>query len=130
MAMQRIEHVQLATPAGEEDTARRFYAHALGMTEVPKPEPLVKRVGCWFEDGGVRLHLGVQNDFRPATKAHPAIVVDDLQTLRIRLRDAGFPCEDDKPLEGFQRTYVYDPFGNRIELMEHGTAQNRRGLVT
>ena len=118
MAMQRIEHVQLAMPADEEDTARRFYAHALGMTEVPKPEPLVKRGGCWFEDGGVRLHLGVQNDFRPATKAHPAIVVDDLQTLRIRLRDAGFPCEDDQPLEGFRRTYVYDPFGNRIELME------------
>jgi catechol 2,3-dioxygenase-like lactoylglutathione lyase family enzyme len=118
MAMQRIEHVQLAMPAGEEDTARRFYAQALGMTEVPKPEELAKRGGCWFEDGDVRVHLGVQNDFLPATKAHPAFVVDDLQTLRTRLRDAGFPCEDDKPLEGFHRTYVYDPFGNRIELME------------
>ena len=118
MAMQRIEHVQLAMPTGEEDAARRFYAQALGMTEVPKPEVLAKRGGCWFEDGPVRVHLGVQNDFRPATKAHPAFVVDNLQTLRTRLHDAGFPCEGDKPLEGFDRTYVYDPFGNRIELME------------
>jgi catechol 2,3-dioxygenase-like lactoylglutathione lyase family enzyme len=118
MAMQRIEHVLLAMPAGEEDTARRFYAQALGMTEVAKPEELAKRGGCWFEDGDVRVHLGVQKDFRPATKAHPALVVDDLQTLTTRLREAGFPCEDDQPLEGFRRTYVYDPFGNRIELME------------
>ena len=116
--MQRIEHVQLAMPAGEEDTARRFYAQALGMTEVQKPHELAKRGGCWFEDGDVRLHLGVQNDFRPGTKAHPAFVVDDLQTLKARLRNSGFPCEDDQPLEGFHRTYVYDPFGNRIELME------------
>jgi hypothetical protein len=65
--MQRIEHVQLAMPAGEEDAARRFYAQALGMTEVPKPEELAKRGGCWFEDGDVRVHLGVQNDFRPPT---------------------------------------------------------------
>jgi catechol 2,3-dioxygenase-like lactoylglutathione lyase family enzyme len=111
MAMQRIEHVQLAMPAGEEDAARRFYAQALGMTEVPKPEVLAKRGGCWFEDGPVRVHLGVQNDFRPTSKAHPAFVVDNLQTVRTRLHDAGFPCEDDKPLAGFHRTYVYDPFG-------------------
>ena len=118
MTMKRIEHVQLAMPAGEEDTARRFYGQALGMSEVPKPEELAKRGGCWFEDGDVRVHLGVQKDFRPATKAHPAFVVDDLHSLRTRLRDAGFPCEDDKPLEGFDRTYVNDPFGNRIELMQ------------
>jgi catechol 2,3-dioxygenase-like lactoylglutathione lyase family enzyme len=118
MAMQRIEHVQLAMPAGEEEIARRFYAEALGMTEVSKPENLAKRGGCWFQDGEVRVHLGIQKDFRPAMKAHPAFVVDDLRALRIRLHDAGFHCQDDEPLEGFQRTYVHDPFGNRIELME------------
>jgi catechol 2,3-dioxygenase-like lactoylglutathione lyase family enzyme len=118
MAILRIEHVLLAMPAGEEAAARRFYAQTLGMTEVPKPDELAKRGGCWFEDGDVQVHLGVQKDFHPATKAHPAFVVDDLQTLRARLREAGFPCEDDQPLEGFRRTYVYDPFGNRIELME------------
>ena len=121
MTLKRIEHVQLAMPGGEEDAARRFYVRALGMTEVPKPESLAKRGGCWFESGEVRVHLGVQTDFHPATKAHPAFVVDDLESLRAGLDAAGFRCKDDKPLDGFHRTYVSDPFGNRIELMEvHG----------
>ena len=118
MGLKRIDHVQLAMPAGEEDAARRFYAGALGMTEVSKPGNLVRRGGCWFESGDVRVHLGVQADFHPATKAHPAFIVDDLASLCSRLDAAGFPCGNGEPLEGYRRAYVSDPFGNRIELME------------
>ncbi|CDX12122.1 Putative ring-cleavage extradiol dioxygenase (fragment) [Mesorhizobium plurifarium] len=118
MRLERIEHVQLAMPSGEEDAARGFYADALGMTEVRKPLNLAKRGGCWFEAGRVRVHLGVETDFRPAKKAHPAFVVDELESFRARLNAAGFACEDDEPIDGFYRTYVSDPFGNRIELME------------
>ncbi|WP_392342121.1 glyoxalase (plasmid) [Phaeobacter sp. BS23] len=118
MTIKYIEHVQLAMPAREEAQARHFFGELLGMKEVPKPANLAKRGGCWFEAGGAKVHLGVQNDFHPATKAHPAFVVDDLETLRRRLGSAGFVCKDDEPLAGFRRTYVSDPFGNRIELME------------
>lgn len=82
LLLERIEHVQLAMPSGEEDAARRFYAGALGMTEVRKPLNLAKRGGCWFEAGRVRVHLGVEADFRPAKKAHPAFVVDELESFR------------------------------------------------
>lgn len=118
MTIKYIEHVQLAMPAGEEDAARQFFADLLGFTEVPKPANLAKRGGCWFESGNARLHLGVQADFHPATKAHPAFVVEDIDALRATLVAAGFACKDDEPLEGFLRTYVSDPFGNRIELLE------------
>ena len=118
MTIKYIEHVQLAMPAGEEEDARQFFGGLLGFSEVPKPANLAKRGGCWFESGNAKLHLGVQADFQPATKAHPAFVVDDLDALRAKFDTAGFPCKDDEPLEGFRRTYVSDPFGNRIELME------------
>ncbi|PIE14330.1 MAG: glyoxalase [Rhodobacterales bacterium] len=118
MAVKYIEHVQLAMPAGQEGLARNFFGDLLGFTEVPKPANLANRGGCWFKSGNARLHLGVQADFHPATKAHPAFVVDELDTLRDRLDAAGFACKDDEPLEGFRRTYTTDPFGNRIELME------------
>ena len=113
-----IEHVQLAMPPGKEHEARKFYVSVLGFVEVPKPENLALRGGCWFEHGCVRVHLGVQSDFIPATKAHPAFVVKCLKTIRSELDSAGVTCSDDEPLKGFDRTYVNDPFGNRIELME------------
>ncbi|MEH6527933.1 MAG: VOC family protein [Sneathiella sp.] len=113
----KIDHIQLAMPVGEEESALRFYSDALGMTEVPKPENLAKRGGCWFQTGDVRVHLGVQIDFKPATKAHPAFEVDDFDALCERLDAAGFQCNDDEPLIGFRRTNVSDPFGNRLELM-------------
>lgn len=116
--LRRIDHVQLAMPEGGEDGARAFYGGLLGMDEVPKPPNLARRGGCWFEGGEVRLHLGVEADFRPARKAHPALLVDDLGALRRRLSEAGVECRDDEPLEGFVRTYVDDPFGNRLELMQ------------
>ena len=116
--MLAIDHVQLAMPAGGEGRARSFFESALGMREVDKPDHLKPRGGCWFESGAVRLHLGVDNDFRPARKAHPAFLVPDLASLRARLAEHGIACVEDEPLPGFARVYVADPFGNRIELME------------
>jgi catechol 2,3-dioxygenase-like lactoylglutathione lyase family enzyme len=84
MTILAIEHVQLAMPAGEEEKARAFYRDLLGIAETPKPPRLAKRGGCWFEDGAVKIHLGVEADFRPARKAHPALVVDDDLALAVR----------------------------------------------
>lgn len=118
MKVMRIDHVQLAMPRGEEDAAERFDSGVLGIPRVEKPPHLALRGGCWFEDGDLRLHLGVDEDFRPAKKAHPALVVEDLAVVRARLDAAGFLTSEDQPLEGYDRAYVDDPFGNRIELME------------
>jgi len=114
----RIEHVQLAMPAGGEDLARNFYAGILGISETPKPAHLAKRGGCWFERGDLKIHLGVDADFRPARKAHLALLVAELSLLQEKLRASGYIPKVDEPLEGYHRIYVEDPFGNRIELME------------
>jgi catechol 2,3-dioxygenase-like lactoylglutathione lyase family enzyme len=114
----RIEHVQLAMPAGGEELARSFYAGVLGIDETPKPAHLAKRGGCWFERGDLKIHLGVAPDFRPARKAHVALLVADLRELQEKLRASGYALKEDEPLEGYRRIYVDDPFGNRIELME------------
>jgi catechol 2,3-dioxygenase-like lactoylglutathione lyase family enzyme len=105
-------------PAGGEDRAREFYEGVLGISEIPKPLHLAKRGGCWFERGDLKIHLGVEADFLPARKAHPALVVEDLRALAEKLRSQGYVLDEDEPLEGYQRIYVDDPFGNRIELME------------
>ncbi len=118
MGVIRVDHVQLAMPAGEEAAARGFYTALLGIPEMPKPPHLAARGGCWFEDGALKIHLGVEADFRPARKAHPALIVSGLGALVDVLRDAGVTVKDDEPLEGYDRVYVDDPFGNRIELME------------
>jgi catechol 2,3-dioxygenase-like lactoylglutathione lyase family enzyme len=118
VSIRAIEHVQLAMPAGQEAAARAFYGALLGLPEVPKPPHLAVRGGCWFESGDVKVHLGVERDFRPARKAHPAFLVSGLAGLCARCRDAGFEVVDDEPLPGYERAYVHDPFGNRIELME------------
>jgi catechol 2,3-dioxygenase-like lactoylglutathione lyase family enzyme len=118
MRVLRTDHVQVAMPSGKEDVARAFYAGVLGMREVQKPVTLARRGGCWFESGETRLHLGVEADFNAARKAHPAFVVDDLDAARRMLALAGFARVDDEPLDGYLRTYVADPFGNRIELMQ------------
>jgi catechol 2,3-dioxygenase-like lactoylglutathione lyase family enzyme len=113
-----VDHVQLAMPAGGEDAARRFYGEVLGLAEVPKPASLAGRGGAWFESGDVRLHLGVEADFRPARKAHPALRVEGLTALIVRCVDAGYPVERAVPLPGVERVHVADPFGNRIEFLE------------
>jgi catechol 2,3-dioxygenase-like lactoylglutathione lyase family enzyme len=118
MVFKKIDHVQLAIPIGQEDVARKFYRDLLGMTEVSKPHPLAARGGCWFEHDQVRLHLGVDPNFVPARKAHPAFIVDDLDGLCAKLQAAGYLPVHDQPLDGFLRQYVSDPFGNRIELMQ------------
>lgn len=105
-------------PAGGEDAARRFYGELLGLPEVPKPADLARRGGCWFEDGNIRVHMGVEADFRPARKAHPAFEVTDLSALRERMIAGGVEVRDDTALEGFARFFVADPFGNRIELLQ------------
>lgn len=117
MAIVGLDHVQLAIPEGGEGQARAFYAGLLGMIEVPKPATL-SASGCWFTGGTVSLHLGIDPAFRPATKAHPALLVDDLAGLRERLAAAGCVIREDKAVEGYARFFTEDPFGNRIELME------------
>jgi catechol 2,3-dioxygenase-like lactoylglutathione lyase family enzyme len=113
-----IDHVQLAMPPGMEQAAREFYEGLLGIPEVPKPENLAKRGGAWFERGSLKIHLGVEAEFRPARKAHPALLVEDLAGLIAHLKARGVVVIDDEALEGYVRVYVADPFGNRIELME------------
>jgi catechol 2,3-dioxygenase-like lactoylglutathione lyase family enzyme len=118
MAIRRLDHVQLAMPEGREGEARAFYAGLLGIPERPKPSHLAARGGCWFEDGDVKVHLGVEADFRPARKAHPALIVEGLGGLVEKLTGAGVRVVDDEPLAGYARVYADDPFGNRIELLE------------
>lgn len=118
MAIVGLHHIQLAMPAGREVEAVAFYEGLLGLTHVPKPPHLARRGGCWFEDPLVRVHLGVDGDFRPARKAHPALLVTGLRPLVQHLRAAGVCIHDDEALAGYDRVYVDDPFGNRIELME------------
>lgn len=104
-------------PAGKEDAARSFYRDLLSMSEVPKPPELAKRGGCWFASGNVQIHLGVEHDFRPAKKAHPALRCGDYGVLVERLRSAGVAVEPDDNNPGVMRCFVHDPFGNRIELI-------------
>jgi catechol 2,3-dioxygenase-like lactoylglutathione lyase family enzyme len=114
-----IDHVQLAIPPGGEVLARRFYGELLGLTEIVKSPNLATRGGAWFRCGSLQLHLGVEYEFRPARKAHPALLVRDLANLLKTLSAAG--CEvkfDAEPVHGFDRAFTSDPFGNRIELIE------------
>lgn len=118
MAIIGIDHVQLAMPRGGEDRARAFYGQVLELPEKPKPAQLAARGGCWFEAGPVKIHLGVEQDFRPSTKAHPGLLVDDLDGLLIRCREKGLHTTEPESIEATRRAFVHDPFGNRIELME------------
>ena len=118
MRVEAIDHVQLAMPAGGEERARKFYAEVLGIPEKAKPANLAARGGVWFERGTLKIHLGVEKDFRAARKAHPALLVTRLVSLVERLRREGFGVKDDEPLEGYERVYTSDPFGNRLELLE------------
>jgi catechol 2,3-dioxygenase-like lactoylglutathione lyase family enzyme len=113
----RLDHVQLAMPPGREADAEAFYAGLLGFTRVPKPEPQASRGGCWFTSGASSVHLGVEEDFRPARKAHPAFVVRDLGALTALLTTAGVRVRADPDAPTGAGAYVDDPFGNRIELI-------------
>jgi len=113
-----IDHVQLAASPGCEAAARKFFIDVLGMTELPKPPVLQARGGIWLRCGMHQLHIGVQKDFVPATKAHPAIRVLNMNALRARLKTHGIPIIEDDALPGLERFYVADPFGNRLEFLE------------
>jgi len=114
-----LDHFQLAMPRGEEPAARAFYGRVLGLAEIPKPEPLAARGGLWFQCGPQQLHLGVDDDFRPAKKAHPAFVVDNLEALAKELQAEGYPVVlDSVQIEGGRRIFTEDPFGNRVELTQ------------
>lgn len=120
MSIVALDHVQLAMPADSEGKARSFYRDVLGISEVPKPPELAARGGCWFENGSVKVHLGVERDFRPARKAHPAFLVSDLAALAARLQETG--CEiQSGDVAGMHRIFTFDPFGNRIELIQGGS---------
>ncbi len=115
-----LDHVQLAMPPGEEDAARAFYGDLLGLTEVAKPLQLVSNGGCWFEGVDTAVHLGIQQDFAPARKAHPAFRVANLESLHAILIEADVPIVADDTLPHVRRFFAYDPFGNRIEFLQDG----------
>jgi catechol 2,3-dioxygenase-like lactoylglutathione lyase family enzyme len=113
-----IDHVQLAAPPGCEASARKFYVEILGMTELTKPAPLQSRGGIWLQCGMHQVHIGVQVDFAPDTKAHPALRVLHMAALRRRLETHKIEIIEDDAIPGTQRFYVHDPFGNRVEFVE------------
>ena len=117
MYIEGIDHIQLAMPAGQEEAARFFYSGILEIPEVPKPPELAKRGGCWFESGSVQVHLGVENDFRPAKKAHPALRCRHYPACVSRLVHAGVEVVELDDIPGVRRAHIHDPFGNRIELV-------------
>jgi catechol 2,3-dioxygenase-like lactoylglutathione lyase family enzyme len=113
-----LHYVQLAAPPDSEEVLRGFYRDVLGMTEVAKPPELAARGGVWFRSGALELHLGVEADFRPARKAHPGLLVEDLTIFAEHLGAHGVPVKWDDRFPGFRRGYVEDPHGNRLELLE------------
>lgn len=117
-SFQGIDHVQVAAPRNQEDKAREFYGDQLGFQEIKKPNLLAKRGGVWFQVGQHQLHVGVEDDFKPAKKAHPAFEVKNIKTLRSKLLEQGVHVIEDDNLEGAERFYLHDPFGNRLEFLE------------
>jgi catechol 2,3-dioxygenase-like lactoylglutathione lyase family enzyme len=113
-----FHHVQLAMPPGEERAAIEFYAGVLGLDQVPKPPELADRGGVWFRSGDLEVHLGIEEGFQPAMKAHPAFLVEDVERMRARVEMSGYKVIDDEQYSGFKRVHVRDPFGNRLELVE------------
>ncbi len=113
-----LDHIQLAAPPQSELKARAFYGQLLGMTEIPKPENLRSRGGCWFQCGSQELHIGIQENFSAAKKAHPGFTIQAMGELKTRIEAAGYMISEDLPIDGRQRFFTHDPFGNRIEFLE------------
>lgn len=113
----RLHHVQVSCPPGGEATARAFYGHVLGLPEVDKPPVLAARGGVWFRDAGVEIHVGVEDPFAPAAKAHPALLVDDIDALAQAAQGAGFPVQWDDDFPGYRRFHTRDGHGNRVEIL-------------
>lgn len=121
-----FDHLQLAIPAGGEEQARAFYGGLLGLRELAKPAALAARGGCWFAAPGVQIHLGVEQPFAPARKAHPAFLVADLAAAQASLEAAGLPTQPDTSVPGVRRFYAHDPFGNRLEFIQDGDGFGQR----
>lgn len=117
-SFQGIDHVQVAAPPNQEDIAREFYSNKLGFHELQEPENLAKRGGVWFQVGNHQLHIGVENDFTSAKKAHPAFEVKNINNLKTKLISKNVDVIEDDNLEGAKRFYLHDPFGNRLEFLE------------
>jgi predicted enzyme related to lactoylglutathione lyase len=118
MAILSVDHVQIAIPVASETRARGFYSGILGFTEIEKPAQMAERKSIWFVAGAVNLHLGVEPDFTPAKRAHPAFVVEGLDAILVACERAGIATKPDTSFNNFRRVHVFDPFGNRLELME------------
>ena len=116
--LRAIDHVQIAIPPGGEDAARPFYRDLLGLTEVPKTGVQAARGGCWFEAGNIKVHLGIEEPFRANRKAHVAFLVDDVSAIAEHAAAAGYETKSDADLEGHERVFIYDPFGNRLEFLK------------
>jgi catechol 2,3-dioxygenase-like lactoylglutathione lyase family enzyme len=116
--LSHLHHVQLAMPPGREDEARAFFVDALGMVEIEKPPVLEARGGAWFRDGGVEIHLGIEDPFTPSRKAHPGVVVGNLDEAARRVATTGQDVTWDADFPGFRRFYAHDPFGNRLEFLQ------------
>lgn len=117
-----FDHVQVAIPRGEEERARAFYCGLLGLREIPKPGATAGRGGVWFECGELQLHLGIEEPFAPARKAHPALRIQGYDELLASLIASGYRVVQDTSLPGVTRSFVSDPFGNRVELIDSGNA--------
>jgi catechol 2,3-dioxygenase-like lactoylglutathione lyase family enzyme len=118
MTVTGIDHVQVAAPPGCEAEARAFYGELLGLEELAKPQALAARGGCWFRAGSQELHVGVEEPFAPARKAHPSFVVSDLDEVGARLTSAGIDVAYDDQIPGTRRFEAADPFGNRLEFRQ------------
>lgn len=130
MRIEGLDHIQIAIPKGGEDQARSFYGTLLGLVEVKKPPSLAGRGGCWFAGPGVHLHVGVEEPFRPARKAHIGLVVEDLEAARAELQTAAVRTTEDDAAIGVRRFYAADPFGNRVEFIDrrdHGFTEQYEG---
>ncbi len=117
MLLDDIDHVQIAAPQGCEVAARHFFGELLGLEEIEKPEALRARGGCWFRIGSRQLHIGVESDFRPAAKAHPAFTTPDIDAVYASLNGAGVECKWDEAIDGVRRFFANDPWGNRLEFI-------------
>lgn len=117
-SIEKIDHIQVAAPRDSEEEAIRFYSVILGMKEIEKPEPLKARGGVWFEFGSFQLHIGIEDPFKPAKKAHPAFKVSGFEALKQHLAERGIESKQDDSIPGVERFFIFDPFGNRLEFMK------------
>ncbi|TND06545.1 MAG: glyoxalase/bleomycin resistance protein/dioxygenase [Bacteroidetes bacterium] len=113
----RLDHIQLCIPTGKENEARHFYTHVIGLTEIPKPEALVPNGGLWYRVADIQLHIGTENEVNKS-KRHPAFEVTDIRAARALLEKHGVKIKEEVQVPGQVRFSFFDPFGNRIELLQ------------